>query len=144
MRKMVEDREIGSRIHVDSAGTINYHEGASPDSRMSRAAALRGYQLTGRARGLTPEDFSRFDLIVAMDRENYASIGASARDVRGSAPAEIVLLSHYLRGDWPLDVPDPYYGGWRGFERVLDMVEAACPAILESLIQNDRITPQGP
>lgn len=128
----VAEQGLENQILVDSAGTIGYHEGKRADSRMMKHAARRGYDLTSRSRKITPADFQRFDLIIAMDQQNRSDIAAidpSANHVR--------MLSDFLDDDWPRDVPDPYYGGAAGFETVLDMIEAACPKILEEVSQLD-------
>lgn len=122
----VNERGDANRILIDSAGTISYHAGNPPDSRMSEAAANRGYKLLGRARQVTRHDLDEFDLILAMDRDNLSSLQSLATSPKG----RVVLFSDFLDDQWPQDVPDPYYGGRRGFEDVLDMIEAACPAIL--------------
>ena len=131
MRKLVADQGLIGRIEIDSAGTISYHEGQPADGRMRRHASARGYSLDSIARQVRHADFDRFDLIIAMDRENHD-------DLTRRAPAEhlekIRMLSDFLEDDWPADVPDPYYGGAAGFERVLDMIEAACPNILDSVL----------
>jgi protein-tyrosine phosphatase len=132
MKKLVADRGLQQRIHVDSAGTIGYHEGAPPDRRMTASAAERGYQLDGRARPFSTADFDIFDLIVAMDRDNLADL--RELDPHGQYRGKIKLLSEFLPPDSPPDVPDPYYGGAIGFARVLDMVEQACPVILDTLL----------
>jgi protein-tyrosine phosphatase len=131
MRALLAEHGLGDRLRVDSAGTTAYHAGDSPDERMRAAAERRGYRLEGSARPLELEDFDRFDLIVAMDRANLRDIRALSRDVDG----QVRLLSHFLAPGSPVDVPDPYYGGGRGFETVLDMIEGACPAILEHLLE---------
>jgi protein-tyrosine phosphatase len=79
-----------------------------------------------------PADFKLFDLIVAMDRSNYRDLMGLAR---GSSPNNIKLLSDYLAEPWPREVPDPYHGGEQGFEFVLDMLQAACPVILQQLLK---------
>lgn len=119
-----------SRIKIDSAGTAGYHVGKQADSRMIAAAQRRGVELHSRSRKLQPEDLMEFDLVVAMDRENLSDILALCDCPRSS----VKLLSEFLDDQWPADVPDPYYGGEEGFETVLDMLEAACPKILESLV----------
>ena len=117
------------QFNVDSAGTIGYHTGHSADERMQDAANRRGFQLHSRSRKLAYVDLERFDLVIAMDRENLQDILA----VHPEPSAEIKLLSDFLGDQWPTDVPDPYYGGLDGFEYVMDMIEAACPQILKSL-----------
>lgn len=129
-RSLAENAGWVSRLLVDSAGTAGFQVGAPPDSRMKAAARRRGIVLDSRARKLTVKDLDRFDLVVAMDRENFADI----HRLSGAPRASIQLLSNYLDDQWPDDVPDPYYGGESGFELVLDMLEVACPRILEELI----------
>jgi protein-tyrosine phosphatase len=117
-------------VFVDSAGTIGFHTGHSPDSRMQSAARARGYSLTSRARKVTKLDLAKFDLILAMDRENLADLQQMAdRDEL----EKIKLFGNFIPGEHCPDVPDPYYGGNDGFETVLDMIESACPSILEDL-----------
>lgn len=136
-RKLLAERGMDGKIHVDSAGTISYHAGEHPDYRMQRAAARRGYELVGRARQIQRKDLRSFDLIIVMDRDNQADVLAIARD--GDAVEHVRLLSEFLGDGWPVDVPDPYYGGAKGFDHVIDMIESACPRILESLLgTNDR------
>ena len=116
-------------IQVDSAGTSSFHIGEPADKRMRAAASKRGYDLTSRSRMVTRRDFSDFDLVVAMDRNNFRELSILA----GGPNRKLKLLSDYLGEGWPRDVPDPYHGGDDGFEKVLDMLEAACPKILASL-----------
>lgn len=132
-KSLIEQQHVAVPIEIDSAGTIGYHSGKPADARMRAAAQKRGYELTSRARQVTAADLEEFDLVIAMDRENLV-------DIRRLAPGEhhhVKLLSEFLGDEWPTDVPDPYYGGDDGFEYVLDMIEAACPAILGHL-QEDR------
>lgn len=128
---LIQERNLESRFLVDSAGTSGYHVGHPADSRMSESAARRGYPLTSRSRQLTHQDMHEFDLVIAMDRSNQQAI----KSVNSQPTATIYLLSDFLEGDWPVDVPDPYYGGEAGFEEVLDMIEAACPKILSKLLE---------
>ena len=131
MQHLVGERGLTAEIMVDSAGTAGYHVGERADSRMREHASRRGYDLQSRARQLTRTDLEQFDLVIAMDGENL-------RDINRLHPqpiATVKMLSDFLKGDWPVDVPDPYYGGEQGFEEVLDMIEAACPKIIEFLSQ---------
>jgi protein-tyrosine phosphatase len=130
LQQLVDERGLNDAIKVDSAGTIGYHAGHGADERMKAAARKRGYDLQSRSRKITPGDLETFDLVIAMDRENYQDI----HHVHDGPTASIKLLSDYLGNEWPTDVPDPYYGGDEGFEYVLDMIEAACPAILTELV----------
>ncbi len=137
MRHVVSDRGLDERIRVDSAGTISYHAGKRPDPRMREAGERRGYEFLSRARPIEPADLDRFDLVVAMDRENLEDIHALERHgvARERRRAEVRLLSEFLPDGSEIDVPDPYYGGARGFEHVLDMIESACPAIVDHLLE---------
>jgi protein-tyrosine phosphatase len=125
-------RDAGLDVEVESAGTGGWHVGEPPDERAAAAAARRGVTLEGAARQVTPEDFRRFDLLIAMDRANLRELLALAPDEE--AAEKVRLLREFdpaAAGD--LDVPDPYYGGDRGFETVLDMVEAACRGLVDEL-----------
>ena len=130
MQHLLEERGLESQVEIDSAGTIGYHTGHGADDRMHAAAKKRGYDLTSRSRKITPRDLQSFDLVIAMDRENFQDI----QRVHDAPAATIKLLSDWLGDEWPSDVPDPYYGGAEGFEYVLDMIEAACPLILDDLV----------
>ncbi len=129
--RLIEEQNLESRLLVDSAGTSGYHVGQPADGRMSECAARRGYPLLSRSRQLVHQDMHEFDLVIAMDRSNQRAIEA----VNSQPTATICLLSDFLADDWPVDVPDPYYGGEAGFEEVLDMIEAACPQILSTLLE---------
>lgn len=126
---------FGDVIRVDSAGTIDYHAGAAPDARMQAAAARRGYLLDSVARRVTIADLRDFDVIVAMDQEHLRALARLA----GGRPSHVRLLGTFLGegidNDAAEPVPDPYYGGPRGFEIVLDMIEAACPKLLEHCLK---------
>ncbi len=129
LQHSVNALQLQDKIEIDSAGTIGYHAGKPADHRMRTAAHNRGVQLLSQSRKITAKDLHSFDLVIAMDRENLADIQRMAPD----STAELRLLSDFLGDDWPSDVPDPYYGGDEGFEYVLDMIEAACPAIIQSI-----------
>jgi len=130
----LEAPELG--LEVDSAGTAGYHIGEPPDLRMQAAAARRGYQLQAlRARIVEPGDFERFDLILAMDRENLAVLHRRAPEV---ARERVRLFLEFAPHGAPQEVPDPYYGGANGFEEVLDLVESAARGLLSYLRQRAR------
>jgi protein-tyrosine phosphatase len=124
-----EAPELG--IEVDSAGTAGYHIGEAPDQRSQEAARRRGYDMAPlRARIVEPEDFERFDLILAMDQANLATLHRRAP----VAVRERVRLFLDFAPDAGADeVPDPYYGGPSGFEQVLDLVEAASRGLIAHL-----------
>ncbi|QYJ88523.1 low molecular weight protein-tyrosine-phosphatase [Shewanella halotolerans] len=117
----------GLSISCDSAGTSAYHEGEGPDRRARQAGERRGLDFSGiRARGVTDEDFERFDLILAADKANL-------RDLRARCPAQhqykLALMLSFL-GEGEREVPDPYYGGDEGFEQVLDLLQQSCERLL--------------
>lgn len=117
---------LAEAVELDSAGTGDWHVGKAPDSRAIRAAAGRGYDISDlRARQVTAEDFQRFDLILAMDHDNLAWL-EQLRPEDGVVP-ELFLARQGLAVD---EVPDPYYGGAAGFERVLDLLEDACDGLV--------------
>jgi protein-tyrosine phosphatase len=135
-RELVAREAPELSIEVDSAGTAGYHVGDPPDARTRQAALRRGYDMSGRrARIVQPEDFSRFDLILAMDRQNLDVLN---RRAPAEARARIRLFLEFAPGADNTDVPDPYYGGANGFEEVLDLVEAAARGLLEH-VRNRRI-----
>jgi protein-tyrosine phosphatase len=125
LRAKLESAGLAHRVHVDSAGTGGWHVGDPPDSRSQCHAAKRGYDLSGlRARRVTPEDFDRFDFILAMDEDNLADLQRVAPDQGGRATLRLFA---------GVEVPDPYSGTPAGFERVLDLVEAAADAWVATL-----------
>lgn len=129
-RQRVEQAGLNHRVEIDSAGTGDWHVGKAPDSRTCEAAGRRGYQLAAlRARQVQPEDFERFDLILAMDHDNLAYLRAM-RPAHGRADLDLMLRRYGLEADV---VPDPYYGGPDGFEEVLDLIEKACDGLLAEL-----------
>lgn len=122
-------QKMGISLEIDSAGTGSWHVGEPPCDRATRHAARRGYALGGAARQVRTEDFTRFDLILAMDRQNLADLRALAP---ASARDRVQLFRDYdPEVGGPADVPDPYYGGEDGFELVLDIVERAAAGLLE-------------
>jgi protein-tyrosine phosphatase len=128
-RELVQQECVGARFDIDSAGTTDYHAGESPDARTVEVAARRGLQLAHEARRVTELDFERFDYVVVMDRNNLASVQRLAERVRSKAEVHL-LRSFDPEAGGELDVPDPYFGGSRGFEDVHDMVERACRGLL--------------
>ena len=130
-RRLAADAGMAEAVTADSAGTHGYHVGEPPDPRSQKAAAKRGYDLSAlRARTIEDADFQRFDLILAMDQEHYATL---SRIAGAAAGRKLKLMMSYARRFKERDVPDPYYGGPQGFERVLDMLEDAAKGLLESL-----------
>jgi protein-tyrosine phosphatase len=137
MRKLVTDAGINglpTRMALDSAGTGGWHVGEPPDARAREAARGRGIELDGVARQVRVDDFERFDLILAMDHSNEQALRQLAPDER--ARSKVRLLREFdpaAVASGELDVPDPYYDSRRGFEIVLDQVQAACEGLLEQV-----------
>lgn len=130
MRKLLDDSGLADKVHCDSAGTIGYHTGNPPDPRMSVAGRKRGLPMTGSARQVTAEDLDTFDLILAMDDENFADLERlSTPDNRYKIKRFCEFCIQYS----DTEVPDPYYGGEQGFEHVLDLLEDGCSQILERI-----------
>lgn len=131
-RKLVEDAGRSGEFEIDSAGTISYHSGDPADRRMRTAAARRGYSLDSIARRISIEDFEQFDLIVTMDEENFLAV--QSMDPGGRA--RVVRMCEFASSGNIQEVPDPYYGGEAGFERVLDILEDSCANLLARGLDN--------
>lgn len=127
---LINDQGLENQIIIHSAGTGNWHVGASPDARMQATARKKGVQLTSRAQQIQAGDIRRYDLILAMDRSNLETMEylcspeMSAKKLR-------LFRSFDPEVDGNLDVPDPYYGMDDGFEHVFQIVHRTCPPILE-------------
>ena len=132
MRALLDREALSAQIEVDSAGTGAWHVGEPPDPRARAAGNRRGLRVGGRARKVVVEDFERFDLLIAMDRSNRDDL---LRLAPSSLLSRKIELLRRFDPDAPdeAEVPDPYYGDGDGFERVLDICEAACIGLLEHL-----------
>lgn len=129
-RQLVEERGLEDSFEVDSAGLIDYHEGEMADNRMRRHASMHGYHITHRSRPIELADFSHFDYIIGMDRQNIRAL--ESMQPAGSR-AQILDMASFLREHQAATVPDPYYGGDQGFEYVIALLEDACAALLDHL-----------
>lgn len=132
-RAEARQRGVEHLFEIESAGTSGYHAGCSPDRRSVETARRRGVEVCGTSRQIVDEDLHRFDYVIAMDAQNFAEIDQLKAAADGTARI------HHLR-EWDterdsLDVPDPYYGGANGFERVHEIVERSCRALLEALVE---------
>lgn len=126
-RKIVLEKGRQGDYSIDSAGLIDVHEGELADRRMRWFAEKRGYVITHRSRPIRRRDFDAFDLLVCMDRQNWNGL-------RSMAPTEehktkIHFMTEFSTAYQGLEVPDPYYGGDEGFNRVIDMLEDACEGL---------------
>jgi len=128
LRHLTREAELDELVHIDSAGTLDYHVGSPPDERSRRHALKRGYDLSAlRARQVNRRDFERFDLILAMDWQNL-------EELRALCPPQhqhkLKRLMEFAPAGLSEVVADPYYGGQESFEAVLDHVEQACRGVL--------------
>ncbi|XP_047974528.1 putative low molecular weight protein-tyrosine-phosphatase slr0328 [Salvia hispanica] len=139
-RHLVKERGLDSKFRIDSAGTINYHEGDQADPRMRASSKKRGIEITSISRPIKPSDFRDFDLILAMDNQNREDIlGAFERwrhreTLPKDAADKVRLMCSFCKRHDETQVPDPYYGGPQGFEKVLDLLEDACESLLENIV----------
>ena len=128
LQTMVSQEGMNDQVEVDSAGTSGWHIGEPPDSRTTQAAKARGYELsTLRGRQVEQKDFLRFDYILAMDQSNLDELHQlRPSDYEG----HLGLFLEFGQQQDYREVPDPYYGGAKGFDLVLDLVEDACRGLL--------------
>lgn len=132
MNHLIEQADLSESILCDSAGTSSYHVGSPPDRRMSAAAATKlGIKLRGQARQFQKSDFQDFDLILAMDRENYDSI--LTLDRTKQYQHKVRLMCEFCSRHTLKEVPDPYYGGQDGFNQVIDLLIDACEGLLTKI-----------
>lgn len=131
LRKMVGDAGLDDTFEIDSAGTIGFHKGKPPDSRMSAHLGKNGYPVEGRSRQLTARDIREFDLILTMDEENLAD--ALALDPSGEFHHKVKPFVDFLTEHDAPRIPDPYYGGDEGFAHVIELLEDGCANLLKRL-----------
>ncbi len=130
-RKFVREEGVEDRFVIDSAGTHAYHIGSPPDGRAQKAALARGIDLSKiRARQVDMADFESFDHILVMDQQNHDSLMCQCPKTHAH---KVKLFLEYVPGFKITEVPDPYYGGSKGFEQVLDLVERASVGFLNSV-----------
>ncbi|WP_445637366.1 Protein tyrosine phosphatase [Nostoc sp. DSM 114161] len=138
MNHLIEQADLSKHILCDSAGTSSYHIGSPPDRRMSAAAATKlGIKLRGSARQFQKSDFQDFDLILAMDRENYDDI--LTLDPAGQYHHKVRLMCDFCSRHNLKEVPDPYYGGQEGFNQVIDLLIDACEGLLNYVTSQKEI-----
>jgi protein-tyrosine phosphatase len=134
MKKLVRDAGLEDQIFIDSAGTSGWHQGELPDSRMRAHAKRRGYVLDSLSRPVRPSDFEEFDIILAMDDNNYHALKNRAPDIESEQ--KIYMMTDFSKKLKHDHVPDPYYGGADGFDLVIDILEDACEGLLDAVINN--------
>ena len=134
-KKLTEKRGLDGKVEIESAGTLDYHEGELPDPRMIKHASRRGYKLDSFARQFNPNrDFDYFDYIVTMDDDNYFEITSlDKKNKYNEKVFKMVSFGNKINVD---EVPDPYYSGSKGFEIVLDILEDSVDGLLKK-VEND-------
>lgn len=130
---IVRENGMSDRIEANSAGTYSGHRGELPDRRMRNAALYRGYALTHRARPVSSLDFLDFDLVIAMDDQNYEDLMHLAPSVE--ATHKIRKMASFLKTYKISYIPDPYYMGAEGFALVLDLLEEGCQNLYDAIIK---------
>lgn len=130
-RALVQQRNLHGSIEIDSAGTHAYHVGEPPDRRAQSTATQRGIDLSDlRARPVSSKDFETYDYILAMDEDNYATLMTQCPE---DAKQKVHLFLSYAPHLNRREVPDPYYGGQKGFENVFDMIDHAAKGLLDEI-----------
>lgn len=133
MNHLVRQAGLEGKIICDSAGTSGYHINEPPDPRMTAAARRQGIPLTGHSRKVELPDFEQFDLILAMDRDNYRTL--LERERTGFHHAKVRLICDFSEKSSETEVPDPYYGGSDGFDHVINLLLDACKGLLDHVTQ---------
>lgn len=134
-KKMVEENNLSNRIIADSAGTSGYHNGELPDPRMRSHGAKRGYKFNSLSRKFMISDFDDFDIILAMDDNNYHNILNMATDIESQN--KVFRMADFLSNHLNDHIPDPYYSGADGFELVLDLLEDGCASLLTKIMADN-------
>lgn len=134
-KKMVEENNLSNQIIADSAGTSGYHNGELPDPRMRSHGARRGYKFNSLSRKFMLSDFDDFDIILAMDDNNYHNILNMATDIESEN--KVIRMADFLSNHLNDHIPDPYYSGADGFELVLDLLEDGCASLLTKIMADN-------
>ncbi|MDA9317303.1 low molecular weight phosphotyrosine protein phosphatase [Puniceicoccaceae bacterium] len=132
LQKMVDEAGHQEQFEIESAGTISFHVGTPPDLRMQKVMRARGIPVIGQSRHLQVADLDYYDLILAMDLENFED--ARRLDPEGVYNDKIKLFCDHCTEHDEREVPDPYYGGDRGFYHVMNMIEDGCENLLQQLV----------
>lgn len=132
MNKLLREKGMDGKVICDSAGTSGAHKGALADPRMRKKASQREVEIESVSRQVELSDFESFDLIVAMDRQNLADLRSLSNE-NPLSRAKIILMTRYSPRYHGQDIPDPYYGGEKGFDVVLDMLEKSTQGLFANL-----------
>ena len=133
-KQKIKDRGLENLFFVDSAGTGGWHVGNLADSRMREKALSRGIELTSRSRQIDENDLDKFDHILVMDKDNFHAVQSLIQDQLNPAHSKIELILSYSNDSKLDEVPDPYYGGQNGFDKVLDLLDDAIDGLIDSLM----------
>jgi len=133
-KKKIKDRNLENLFAVDSAGTGGWHVGDNADPRMRETALSRGIELTSRSRKIEENDLYEFDQILVMDQENLDAVKSLIKDSMNPINSKIELILTYAKNSQLDEVPDPYYGGQNGFDKVLDLLDDAIDGLIDSFI----------
>jgi len=133
-KQKIKDRDLEKLFVVDSAGTGGWHVGNLADPRMRETALSRGIELTSRSRKIEESDLYEFDHILVMDNDNLASVKSLLKDHKNPVNSKIKLILSYSKNSQLEEVPDPYYGGQNGFDKVIDLLDDAMNGLIDSLI----------
>ena len=130
----IKERDLENFFVVDSAGTGNWHVGNLPDQRMRSTALSRGIELNSRSRQIEENDLYEFDQILVMDKDNLNAVKSLIKDQKNPINSKIKLILNYSKNSQLDEVPDPYYGGQNGFEKVIDLLDDAMDGLIDSLM----------
>ena len=133
-KQKVKDRDLEKLFVVDSAGTGGWHVGDLADPRMRETALSRGIELTSRSRKIEESDLYEFDHILVMDNDNLDAVKSLIKDDKNPVNSKINLILSYSKNSQLEEVPDPYYGGQNGFDKVIDLLDDAMDGLIDSLM----------
>ena len=133
-QQKIKDRNLEKLFVVDSAGTGGWHVGNLADPRMRETALSRGIELTSRSRKIKASDLYEFDHILVMDNDNLEAIKLLIKDQNNLVNSKIKLILSYSKNSQLDEVPDPYYGGQNGFDKVMDLLDDAMDGLIDTLI----------
>ena len=133
-KQKIKERDLEKLFLVDSAGTGGWHVGNLADSRMRETALSRGIELTSRSRKIEESDLYEFDHILVMDNDNLEAVKSLTNDCKNPVNSKIKLILSYSKKSQLDEVPDPYYGGQTGFEKVIDLLDDAINGLIDSLM----------
>jgi len=133
-KQKIKDRDLENLFVVDSAGTGGWHVGNLADPRMRATALSRGIELTSRSRQIEENDLYEFDYILVMDKDNLHAVKSLSQDQLNPVNSKIKLILSYSKNSQLDEVPDPYYGGQNGFDKVIDLLDDAMDGLIDSLM----------